>query len=145
MARWLGLAAALWTCLGSCGYVGPGHDAIEVTLHSQKDTWRLVRGADEPVLLITCPSGIGSATIAPADGQAMPHFSVGLRYGPLRPFTRLEGFRVAASDSAEWSGLPGALHCGYFEVELPGAVFDHDTGELTIQWVDMYRTSALVD
>lgn len=110
----------------------------QITLQKPADSWLATESGGETVLLFTCPSGIGSAVIELPAEFAPCRFNVGLRYGPGDPFTRLEGFQVAAGDQ-DFSDPPRMDGPLYLEVEIPDEVFDAGVTTLTIHWVDMYR------
>ena len=114
-------------------------NAMEVTLKNAKDEWVLESGSTAPRLLITCPSGIGEATIQFDAACPLKKLLVGLRYGPEQPFPRLEAFEATNASGGKWSGLVPCICSGFIQVELPEAALQAENGPLTIHWVDMYR------
>lgn len=127
------------TLLAGCPPPRLDTDVIDVTLSNPKDAWSLSGTCTDPVLLFTCPSGIGSATVhLAAPGPAL-RFSAGLRYAKGEPFTRLEGFQVTAGEGGSWTDPPRRGRFGYLEVTLPEGAFEPGNDVLTIDWVDTYR------
>lgn len=114
-------------------------DRIEVLLHKEEDDWRFIPDETNPVLLITCPSGIGSAVVYYRAAGHPAILSIGLAYGPGHPFDRLEGIEVIGPDGKKWSGLPTSLHADSLRFSIPEAVFDSGNHLFTVNWVDMYR------
>ena len=114
-------------------------DAVLATLKNEKDAWELEAGATAPRLLITCPSGIGEATIQFNPSCPVNKLLIGLRYEPNRPFTRLEGFEVIAENGQRWASFGTGLCLGFIQIELPEAALAAENGALTLRWVDMYR------
>ncbi len=123
--------------------VGPGVvsclDAVQVTLKNPADQGTLEQGLTAPRLLVTCPSGIGEATVQPDAVCPLTGLLVGLRYEANKPFTRLEGFEVTAENGGHWSAFTVCMCPGYMQVKLPEEALAAENGALTLHWVDMYR------
>ena len=114
-------------------------NAVEVALKNKKDEWVLESGSTAPRLLLTCPSGIGEATVQLDAACPLQKLLVGLRYDPNRPFTRLEGFEATDGNGGRWADLTPHMCAGFIQVELPEAALSAENGPLTLHWVDMYR------
>lgn len=125
--------------LAGCSYCPLQSDNISVSLRNAEDQATFILGMDLPVLLITCPSGIGGAVVTFTDPAVPKSFRIGLRYAACEPFRRLEGFHVLRSDGSDWSDPPKTSRLGYLEVAMPDGAFEHSTDSLFIDWVDMYR------
>ncbi|HPO14874.1 MAG TPA: hypothetical protein PLI09_15640 [Candidatus Hydrogenedentes bacterium] len=122
-----------------CSYCPVQTENITMSFQKVEDQGTFIHGSDLPVLLITCPSGIGGAAVT-FTGPAVPNsFRIGLRYSACEPFRRLEGFQVSRSDGSKWADPPRISRLGYLEVIMPDTAFEQTSGTLSIDWVDMYR------
>jgi len=113
--------------------------APEVLLHKEEDDWQFLPDEINPVLLVTCPSGIGSAVVYYQPAGSAPTLSIGLAYGPEQPFPRLEGVDVTGPDGKKWSGLTTSPQPDGLRFTIPETVFEAGNHLFTISWVDMYR------
>ena len=139
MSRWLIFGTALGIFLVDCACLPIQSENMAVALKNEKDRYVFIRGGEGAVLLITCPSGIGSVIVTWVATAAPKPFRIGLRYAKGDPFERLEGIHVTSSTGDKWSELPRRSRLGYLEVEIPDAAFDQDPGSMKIDWVDVYR------
>jgi hypothetical protein len=130
-------SVAVCVCMAGCDCPFAA-DPLHVEMRSPKDSWELVPGICEPLVLITSPSGIGSAHINFEPGCFPRRFAVGLRYAPGKPFTRLEGFDVTGG-TGKWGSGVRIARDDFLRIEIPGAAFDAGNVPLTVSWVDVYR------
>jgi hypothetical protein len=117
----------------------PCPDTVQVTLKNDKDKWVLESGATAPRLLITCPSGIGEATIQFNPSCPLKKLLIGLRYDQNRPFARLENFDATSENTGPITDFSSCVCPGFVQVELPETALMAENGLLTLRWVDMYR------
>ena len=88
---------------------------------------------------VLSPSGIGSATIKPAQGRWPTNVVVRLRYDEQRTFERLEGFSAAAEKGTRYDEIRGQVTAQGMEVTLPAALLQSNPASIELSWVDMYR------
>ncbi|GJQ60669.1 MAG: hypothetical protein D8M57_11000 [Candidatus Scalindua sp. AMX11] len=115
-----------------------------------KDYVSILRSENRTIIDVSSEFGIGTVTIFLAKGRWPEKADVHLHLAGLEGFSVTNGkitldlneVSVKAFDN-DGNLLDQKQHLkrdGFFEVTLPSPLFDKETREITISWVDFYRT-----
>ncbi|MGH7964700.1 MAG: hypothetical protein ACRERD_23290 [Candidatus Binatia bacterium] len=125
--------------LYGCVHTPSETSQFTVSVRKPNDTVQILSENEQFVLLITCKSGIGSATITLRQGAWPARAVVRLRYAPGRPFQYLESFTVRTGSSETVSIEEHRVENEYREVDLPSRLLDTNPQRLELEWIDAYR------
>jgi len=135
----------------------PADDAFQIRCKKPEDRVAVTVEGDSTVLTVTCPSGIGEATIE-RNGDAWPKaVIVRLNLKGLESLVISNGktelsaavgsgtgdvtLRAGGQDVAK--GSPNWMEIrrgeGFFRMTLPKALLDDKAKTITVKWIDFYR------
>jgi len=133
----LGLSVLSVALISGCAPLSGQEGVLQARVGKSPDTIEHQTESGGAVFLVTCPSGIGTASIS--QGQGDWPTEVRLRYAADRPFTKVEGFTCTAGSNRTVEVRRIRYGPDYAEVRVPPEVLRSCSRQFRVQWVDYYR------
>jgi len=107
---------------------------IVTSTHPQASTIKVITQDKSTVFDVTCPFGIGSASIKSSSGVWSEQIHIRLH------LKKLEGFNVSTQNvRLQKEDLEVKAYSTYYEVILPSVLFEDAETIIYVEWVDFYR------